>query len=153
VSDGVTTDLATLRDLVDRAADEPTSIAIELLREGLGLITGPPFDAPGYDWAHRDQDVTEASALIEHATLRLVELAREAGDTDLAREALLRGLRGLPGNEELYRSRMRVEHDAGNTAGVKHTFDELVTYLADFESEPSESTTALLRLLTSASRR
>lgn len=153
VSDGVTTDLAMLRDLVDRAADEPTSIAIELLREGLGLITGPPFDAPGYDWAHRDQDVAEASALIEHATLRLVELAREAGDTDLAREALLRGLRGLPGNEELYRSRMRVEHDAGNTAGVKRAYDELVTYLADFESEPSASTTALLRLLAGASRR
>ena len=140
---GATTDLALLRQLVDRADSASSSEAIELLREGLSFVTGPPFDAVGYDWAHRDQDVAEASTLIEQAAERLVELALEAGHVDIAREAVVRGLRGLPGNEELYRCRMCVEHHAGNLAGVTAAYEELVTYLDDLETEPSPATSAL----------
>lgn len=140
---GVTTDLALLRRLVSEADDASSSEAITLLREGLSLVTGPPFDAVGYDWAYRDQDVAEASTLIEQATERLVELALEGGQVDVAREAVVRGLRGLPGNEELYRCRMRVEHHAGNLPGVTAAYEELVTYLDDLETEPSPATSAL----------
>ena len=44
------------------------------MREGLELVDGPPFDAAGYDWAHRDQDVAEACTLIEVSTKQLVDL-------------------------------------------------------------------------------
>lgn len=144
---GVTTDLAVLRHLVFEADGASSSEAIALLREGLSLVTGPPFDAVGYDWAYRDQDVAEASTLIEQAAERLAELALEAGQVDIAREAVVRGLRGLPGNEELYRCRMRVEHHAGNLPGVTAAYEELVTYLDDLETEPSPATSALFHEL------
>jgi nucleoid-associated protein YgaU len=140
---GVSTDVAVMRSLVTRAGTASSSEGVELLREALQLVKGPPFDAVGYDWAHRDQDVAEASALIEQTTEQLVDLALDAGLVDVAREAIVRGLRGLPGNEELYRCRMRVEHRAGNLAGVTAAYEELVTYLADLETEPSPSTVAL----------
>lgn len=143
VSPGITTDLALLAGLVSRAETAPSSEAIGLLRDGLELVTGPPFDAAGYDWAHRDQDVAHASALIERAAQTLVDLALDAGLVDVARDAVTRGVRGLPGNEQLYRCRMRVEHHAGNLAGVSAAHDELVAYLADLETEPSPATTAL----------
>ncbi|MGE3836041.1 MAG: BTAD domain-containing putative transcriptional regulator, partial [Acidimicrobiia bacterium] len=80
---------------------------------------------------------------IEQTTEQLVDLALEAGLIDVARDAVVRGLRGLPGNEELYRCRLRVEHRAGNLAGVAAAYEELVTYLADLETEPSPATAAL----------
>lgn len=144
---GVTTDLAQLRGIVGQAGTVSSSEAIGLLREALALVTGPPFDAVGYDWAFRDQDVAEAATLIEHAVQQLVELALDAGLVDVAREAIMRGLRGLPGNEELYRCRMRVEHHAGNLAAVTAAYEELVTYLTDLETEPSPATDGLFREL------
>lgn len=153
VSPGVSTDLVLLAGLVARADTAPSSEAIGLLRNGLELVTGPPFDAVGYDWAHRDQDVAHASALIERAAQNLVDLALDAGLVDVARDAVTRSVRGLPGNEQLYRCRMRVEHHAGNLAGVSAAYDELVAYLADLETEPSPATTALYQDLVRPVRR
>jgi nucleoid-associated protein YgaU len=154
LSERVTTDLAVFRWLYGHALSSPSARAIELLQEALALVEGEPFDAPGYDWAHHDhQYVAEASALIEQAVEQLVDLATQAGDVDIAREALVRGLRGLPGNEVLYRARMRLEHDAGNLAGIKTAWDELVAYLDDLYAEPSEATELLYRELMRSTKR
>ena len=149
---GVCTDLALFRELVAQAGAVSSSEAIELHREALALVTGPPFDAVGYDWAYRDQVVAEATTLIEQTTEQLVDLALDARQVGVAREAIVRGLRGLPGNEELYRCRMRVEHHAGNLAGVTAAYEELVTYLTDLETEPSPATAALLHDLVRPAR-
>jgi hypothetical protein len=117
--------------------------AMSTLRDALSMVEGPPFDAVGYDWAHRDQDVAEAARVIEHAVDRLVALAVEAGQHDLARQGISRGLRGLPGDEHLYRLRMRLEANAGNARGLISAYEELCVYLADLEAEPSPATTAL----------
>lgn len=137
------TDLAVLRETTIRAAELSSAEAIGALRDALDLVEGPPFDAPGYDWAHRDQDVAAAAAAIEHGVDALVELAVDAGRIDVAREAIVRGLRGLPGDEHLYRARMRVEAAAGNHAGIVAAYDELCVYLADLETQPAPVTTAL----------
>lgn len=149
---GVCTDLALFRELVAQAGAVSSSEAIELLREALALVTGPPFDAVGYDWAYRDQVVAEATTLLEQTTEQLVDLALDARQVGVAREAIVRGLRGLPGNEELYRCRMRVEHHAGNLAGVTAAYEELVTYLTDLETEPSPATAGLLHDLVRPAR-
>ncbi len=47
------------------------------------------------------------------------------------REAIVRGLRGLPGNEVLYRTRMRIEHQARNLAAVRNAYTELLSFLDD----------------------
>lgn len=153
LSPAVTTDLAILRYLSEQAQTVSSSEAIGVLRQALALIEGPPFDAEGYDWAHHGtQDVAEASRLIEQATEQLVNLALDVDDIDLAREALAQGLRGLPGDEVLYRLRMKVEHHAGNLTGVSAAFDELVRHLADFDTDPSPSTLDLRRELLGVGR-
>lgn len=138
----VTTDLEILQTAVADAETASSVEAIQLLRAALTLVEGPPFDAAGYDWAHRDQDVASAGILIERAVDRLVALALEAGQLDVARAAITCGLRGLPGDEGLYRARMRVEAAAGNSAGIVAAWDELSVYLADFETAPSAITAA-----------
>lgn len=145
----VTTDLDLLRRAVAAADDMSSTEAMSALRDALSMVEGPPFDAVGYDWAHRDQDVAEAARVIEQAVDRLVALAVEAGQHDLARHAISRGLRGLPGDEHLYRLRMRLEAHAGNTRGLVAAYEELCVYLADLEVEPSPATTALYNELRS----
>lgn len=145
----VTTDLDLLRRTVSAADEMSSTEAMSALRDALSMVEGPPFDAVGYDWAHRDQDVAEAARVIEQAVDRLVALAVDAGQHDLARHAISRGLRGLPGDEHLYRLRMRLEAHAGNTRGLVGAYEELCVYLADLEIEPSAATTALYNELRS----
>jgi DNA-binding SARP family transcriptional activator len=137
---GASTDLAMFHALVHAAEAVASGAALPLLIQALNLVEGPPFDAPGYDWASTSQLVSEAEALISHAALTAVDLALDAGDVITARAAITLGLRGLPGDEVLYRARMRVEDAASNPAGVRRAYDELVTYLADFEAGPSVGT-------------
>jgi hypothetical protein len=148
LSGDVWTDYALLKARYEQAITESSSIAVPLLRDGLDLIDGPPFAADGYDWAHLAQYVADAEALIERAAEHLVDLALTAGDTDLARHAALQGLRGLPGNEVLYRSRLRIENQAGNQAALHTAYNELITYLTDLDTEPSDQTSTLYRQLT-----
>ena len=149
LADGVVTDHAVLRSLYEQALVVSSTEAVGLLRSGLSLVEGPPFDAAGYDWAHHtEQYVADASALIERSAEQLVELAGNAGDADLAREAIMFGLRGLPGNEVLYRARMRLEHQAGNLTAVRSAYSALVSFLDELEAEPSSATLELYRQLT-----
>lgn len=148
----IITDLSLLRQAAADAPNASSTEAITLLRDALSLVEGPPFDGPGYDWAHRDQDVAEAAVAIQQAVDQLVQLALDADQLEVAREAITRGLRGLPGDEHLYRIRMRVESVAGNHAGVVAAYDELVTYLADLETQPSPATTALYHELIGSGR-
>lgn len=153
LADGVSTDTDLLRERYERALHLPADQAIPLLVDGLDLVEGPPFDAPGYDWAHHTlQLVAEASDLIERATLHLVNLATASDDVDTARHAIVQGLRGLPGNEALYRSRMTLEHGAGNMAAVKGAYVELLGFLADLDADPSNATQKLYESFTRPAR-
>jgi hypothetical protein len=117
------------------------------------LVEGPPFDADGFDWAHHGtQDVADACGLIARTVEQLVGLALDVDDVDTARDAITAGLRGLPGNEVLYRLRMRTEHHAGNLPSVTAAYDELVRYLREFDSGPSPATIELHRNLTARTR-
>ena len=144
----VRTDLDVLAEGLPPIAALPSVEALERLRGLVGLVEGAPFDAAGYDWAHRDQDVATANRLIVDAVEQVVKLAIDAGEWTVGREALARGLRSLPGDEELYRARMRLEDRAGNRAAIRAAFDELTAYLVEFDAEPSPVTTALFRELT-----
>ncbi|MAT06892.1 MAG: hypothetical protein CL424_17800 [Acidimicrobiaceae bacterium] len=151
---GVTTDLEIFRRLYDLAQDVSSSEAIGHLRRALALVEGPPFDAAGYDWAyHGTQDVAEASQLIEQAAEQLANLALDDDNVEIAREAVTQGLKGLPGDEVLYRLRMRVEHHVGNLAGIAAAYDELLRHLAEFDTEPSPSTIELHRALLGSVKR
>jgi LysM repeat protein len=150
LADGVTTDIALLRETHDRARNVSSSEAAGLLRTGLALVHGPPFAADGYEWARVNQYSHDAERLIEDTATWLVELSLLAGDLDTARYAVMQGLRGLPGNEVLYRARMRIENAAGNATAVRTAYRELTDYLDDLESTPSPDTAELFESLTSA---
>ena len=91
--------------------------------------------------------MAEASALIEQTTVLLAKLAQADGNTNLARHALVQGLRALPGNEVLYRQRMQLEHDTGNFTGVTAAYDELMDLLGELAAEPTTLTDTLLMTL------
>jgi hypothetical protein len=90
--------------------------------------------------------------MIEQATEQLVNFALDVDEIDIAREAIAQGLRGLPGDEILYRLRMKVEHHAGNLTGVSSAYEELLRHLADFDADPSPSTLELRRELLGVTR-
>ena len=154
----VTTDLELLRDTVGRAAQLSSAQAVDYLRTAMDLVSGVPFDAVGYDWAHEQQYYADACQLIEHAALMLVDLALEHDDIATAKDAVSLGLKALRVNEPLYRARMRIEAHCGNRAGVRQAYDELVLLLAELDDvdaaySPTHHTTGLLEELLHGGRR
>ena len=137
----VMTDLQLLETLVAEAKQVPSSEALPLLLEGLSLVYGEPFDDAGYEWAIDEQLPFRAAELIETAAVRAVELALSADDVVSAREAVARALIGLPGNEVLYRARMRIEHHANNQAGVRSVYAELRSVLQELAVTPTTAAT------------
>jgi DNA-binding SARP family transcriptional activator len=152
LAEGVWTDLELLRRLVAKAHAVDSSAALPLLVQALELVEGPPFNADGYEWANTDQLVSEAETLIERAALAAADLALDAGNLDLARWAVMQGLRGLPGDEPLYRARMHIEDAAGNPTAIRRAYSELIAYLDDFDAEPSDDTLNLYGQLAPSGR-
>jgi nucleoid-associated protein YgaU len=155
---GVTTDAELLRRAVEQAQQLSSTQAVDHLRAAMDLITGVPFDAVGYDWAHEQQQYADACQLIERAALMLVDLALDLDDMAIAKDATSIGLKALRVNEPLYRARMRIEAHCGNRAGIRHTYDELVSLLAELDDgsatySPTHATTALLDELLRERRR
>ncbi len=119
---------------------------MQLLRAGLELVEGPPFDGPMFEWAYTLQLHSAALTLIRESALALVDLALDSGDFKLARTAVAAGLRSARLSDELYQARMRVEAAAGNPAGVREAYNELVLLLDELDGgyEPHEDTQRLL---------
>ena len=153
------TDLQLLEDKLARAHISPSSDALSLLLDGLALVEGVPFDDVSYEWAIDRQLTARAAAAIETAALQAVELALGCDDVVAARSAVSQGLKGLPGNELLYRARMQIEAHAGNRAGVRAVYDELVAALEELSGDfldapdPSPATRQLFEQLVEAPRR
>lgn len=140
---GVTTDLALLQFAVQDARTASSAEAICILSEAIDMVDGPPFDAAGFDWAYTEQLVSEANSLIVSATCQLVPLALAADLVDVARNAVRPALRAIPGDEDLYRCRMRIETHAGNPSGARAAYAELVASLKTIGAVPSDETGAL----------
>ncbi|MFH9355593.1 bacterial transcriptional activator domain-containing protein [Kitasatospora sp. NPDC017646] len=92
----------------------------------LDLVRGRPFGGAGaHTWAAplvqtmTGQIVDTAHAI---ATLRVQD---EVLDIEAPRRAVAVGLDVEPAAEVLYRSWMRIEHRAGNQAGVREVIDQV----------------------------
>jgi DNA-binding SARP family transcriptional activator len=158
LSSGVATDTDLLRTALDRANGLSVAQAVDELREAMSLVTGVPFDAVGYDWAHEQQHYADACYLIERVALTLIDRALELHDIPVAQESVSLGLKALRANEPLYRARMRIEALSGNRAGIRHAYNELTSLLGEIDgsadgSMPSPATTALLEQLLMEDRR
>ena len=71
-----------------------------------------------------------------------------ADDLATARDALVRGLQGVPGHEKLYRLRMQLEHRCVGPTAVHGVFNDLTHQLDALDCEPSEETLATYHQLT-----
>ena len=154
----VMTDLQLFEVLAARASSTSSGEALELLTEALNMIAGEPYDDIGCEWAFDSQLTFKAAQAIESTALRAVELALTADDPAVARSAISQALLAMPGNEVLYRARMRVEAHLGNRAGVRDVYAELRAVLADLGSDcgdggdPSPATRRLYEQLIGASQ-
>lgn len=150
----VLTDLQLLAHLYEKARSASSGEAMQLLRQGLDLVGGTPFNDRHYDWSQMGQHRAEADGLIERVALTLVDLAVEAGDFDAARAAIISGLRGVPMSEPLYRARMNVEAESGDLHAVKKAYTELTHLLDNMIAgfEPSSETSMLFDRLTDRPR-
>ena len=152
----VTTDLARFRARVHHAEQAPSREAIDLLKQALALVTGPPFRASiGYDWAYAEQIEDHANHDIQHAASRLAELALEAEDphTALWAAAQAKLALGVLAAEPLGRLEMLAHAHNGNTAAITDVYRALQTALEadDPASDLSPETTALYHRLVGAS--
>lgn len=155
LTDDVACDLTLLEAVLDELPQMSATEALIAARWALDLIDGRPFDAPGYDWAHEQQEHARACDAVETLARQTVDLALAADDLGLARYAVEQGLRALPLNEPLYRARMSLEAQAGNLTGVKQAYNELTQLLAEvggdgFPFGPSTRTTNLYNDLVGA---
>ena len=145
VVEGLVLDVEWLKFLVADGALRSSEMERRCLCAGLGLVGGPPFAAAGLDWPDVAIWRQEAEVVIEGAALRLVELALEDDDFEMAKYAIRQGLIGLQVSESLVRARMRVaaaEQDA--TSVVKLYQDLQAELLRRFDhDEPSRETQEL----------
>jgi hypothetical protein len=135
--------LKTVRSLDDAAATP-------VLRAALLMVRDAPFAGTTYAWP-------DAEGLSSQYTLLCVELAAELASRYLARGdvegvfwATGRGLRVLPGHEELVALRMRAHATRGDLAAVRHEWElyERVMWSDPWsDGEPSPKLIALRREL------
>jgi hypothetical protein len=89
------------------------------LVSSLNRVTNLPFSGVNYAWADAEGITTSHVILIVRAAVHLAELAIGNGDTTLLFSATERGLRVLPGHEELVLLRMKGHAHLGNRAAIR----------------------------------
>jgi hypothetical protein len=89
----------------------------------VALIRDAPFAGTGYLWPDAEGITSNLVLLATSATTELAGHLLSLGDIDGVFWATDRGLRVLPGHEELIGLRMRAHARAGDLAGVRHEWD------------------------------
>ena len=146
----VRTDADVVRGALDAARLQPPEQAIATLRPAVDLVVGMPFEGTGYLWPEAEGI---ASALVLLATSVTAELGAHClsmGDIDGVFDATGRGLRVLPGHDELIGLRMRAHARAGDRAGVRHEwaqYERVVNADPWSDGEPSPTLIELRREL------
>ena len=122
---------------------------VDLLAEVRNL----PFSGADYAWADGEGITTSHVIKVVRAAVLVGEYAIEQGDDDLLFMATERGLRVLPGHEQLVSLRMRGHARRGNRSAIKHEWE---SYARAIEADswagavPSPELEALARELASA---
>lgn len=126
-------DVVTSVELLQQAlhdARDSTEATREALRLALTRVRGRPFDEPtraghgggraqtAWEWAHYEHKVSNAARIAVDAAHRLVMMAIESGDLELAGWAVHQGLIADPDSEQLRGDEMRVAAAKGDLAAL-----------------------------------
>jgi DNA-binding SARP family transcriptional activator len=107
------------------------------LRRALGLVSGPALtDVPRgrYAWVESTSLLTDSALAVAMTAQALAQAALDRDDADDARAALQRGLELLPANEDLWRSRLELEAQAGDRETLVEVADRLYAAVAEHGS-------------------
>jgi hypothetical protein len=115
----VLSDVDLVRARLDHARVQPPELAIETLRPAVELIRDLPFSATGYLWPDAEGIASNLVLLATSAATELAGHFLSMGDVDGVFWATGKGLKVLPGHEELIGLRMRAHARAGDLSGVR----------------------------------
>ena len=150
VHDLVVTDSDLVEDRLAHARVQPPSQAIETLRPAVESVRDMPFAGTSYLWPDAEGITSNLVLLAITATAEFAAHALSLGDTDGVFWATGKGLRVLPGHEELIALRMQAHARAGDLAGVRQEWESYERVLvADpwSDGEPAPKLLALRREL------
>jgi hypothetical protein len=150
VHDLVVTDAELVEDRLAHARVQPPSQAIETLRPAVDLVRDMPFAGTSYLWPDAEGITSNLVLLAISATAEFAAHALSLGDTDGVFWATGKGLRVLPGHEELIALRMQAHARAGDLAGVRQEWESYERVLiadAWSDGEPAPKLLALRREL------
>jgi len=137
---GVVTDAALIRERIKAAADEPPARAIETLRPAVELIRDAPFAGSSYLWPDAEGMTSNLVLLAMSASAELAAHALATDDIELVFWATARGLKVLPGHEELIGLRMKAHARAGDLSGVRcewEAYERVIVADAWSDGEPA----------------
>ena len=149
----VVADVDLVRHRLDRARLQPPELAIETLRPAVELIRDLPFTGTGYLWPDAEGIQSNLVLLATSAATELAGHHLSMGDVEGVFWATDRGLRVLPGHEELIALRMRAHARAGDLSGVRLEWESYERVLnADpwSDGEPAPKLVLLRRELLSS---
>jgi len=150
VHDLVATDADLVEDRLAHARVQPPSQAIETLRPAVELVRDMPFAGTSYLWPDAEGITSNLVLLAITATAEFAGHALSLGDTDGVFWATGKGLRVLPGHEELISLRMQAHARAGDLAGVRQeweSYERVLVADAWSDGEPAPKLLALRREL------
>jgi DNA-binding SARP family transcriptional activator len=151
----VRTDADLLRHALDVATLQSPAHAVATLNPAVELIGGLPFESTSYLWPDAEGLTSQLVLLATSAAAELAGHCLALGDIDGVFTATGRGLRVLPGHEELIGLRMQAYARAGDHAGVRHeweSYERVITADPWSDGEPSPKLVELRRELLHPSR-
>jgi LysM repeat protein len=150
IHDLVVTDADLVEERLAHARVQPPSQAIETLRPAVELVRDMPFAGTSYLWPDAEGITSNLVLLAIGATAEFAAHALSLGDTDAVFWATGKGLRVLPGHEELIALRMQAHARAGDLAGVRQeweSYERVLVADAWSDGEPAPKLLALRREL------
>ena len=148
---GIVSDVDILRSCVDHARRWPEDGGVEVLRHGLGLVRGVPFETCLYIWCDSTGLATDAAVLVVRAAQMMAEMCTEVGDLDGVYWATAKGLLAVPGHEDLVAQRMRLHGERDDQAALRAEWLGYCRALANDDwgdASPSRKMVELWRELT-----
>ena len=127
--------------------------AVEVLRPGLELVGGLPFEGTSFLWTDAEGLTSSLVLLATGAAIELASHYLALGDIEGVFWATGQGLKVLSGHEELIALRMRAHAVRGDRAGVRHEWESYERALANdpwASAEPAPKLVLLRRQLLSS---
>jgi hypothetical protein len=147
---GIVSDVEVLRACVNHARRWPEDGGLEVLRHGLGLVRGVPFESSLYIWGDSTGLASEAAVLVVRAAQMLAEMCAEVDDLDGVYWATGKGLLAVPGHEDLVAQRMRLHAERQDQSALRTEWQGYCRALANDEwgdASPSRMMVELWREL------